>query len=176
MAFSRRDTIQLLVSGAVSTIIFGLFKVSGAKEIPRPPGALEEKSFLEYCARCYRCVDVCPTDAIRPAGIAGGIDVLAAYVAGYELWAQVAALADRALSSGDYPNDPSERFVFIEGYAHAGEWARALEYSIQSHRVSPNFVDPMLCKLWKRIEIQTEDGPEKTAALAEIKTKLACIP
>ena len=73
MAFSRRDTIQLLVSGAVSTVIFGLFKVSGAKEIPRPPGALEEKSFLEYCARCYRCVDVCPTDAIRPAGIAGGI-------------------------------------------------------------------------------------------------------
>ncbi len=73
MAFSRRDTIQLLVSGAVSTVIFGLFKVSGAKEIPRPPGALEEKSFLEYCARCYRCVDVCPTDAIRPAGVAGGI-------------------------------------------------------------------------------------------------------
>jgi len=73
MAFSRRDTLQLLVSGAISTVIFGLFKASGAREIPRPPGALEEKSFLEYCARCYRCVDVCPTDAIRPAGIAGGI-------------------------------------------------------------------------------------------------------
>ncbi|NPV03634.1 MAG: 4Fe-4S dicluster domain-containing protein [Syntrophaceae bacterium] len=73
MAFSRRDTIQLLVSGAVSTVIFGLFKASGAKEIPRPPGALEEKAFLAHCARCYRCVDVCPTDAIRPAGLAGGI-------------------------------------------------------------------------------------------------------
>ncbi|HNU85524.1 MAG: 4Fe-4S dicluster domain-containing protein [Pseudomonadota bacterium] len=73
MAFSRRDTIQLLVSGAVASAVFGLFKVSGAKEIPRPPGALEEKYFLQYCARCYRCVDVCPTDALRPAGLTGGI-------------------------------------------------------------------------------------------------------
>jgi hypothetical protein len=91
-------------------------------------------------------------------------------------WAQVAALADRALSSGDYPNDPSERFVFIEGYAHTGDWAQAVEYSIQSHRVSPNFVDPMLCQLWKRIETQTDEDPDKTTALTEIKTKLACIP
>ena len=73
MAFSRRDTIHLLVSGTAATVLFSLFKVSGARALPRPPGALEEKSFLEYCARCYRCVDVCPTDAIRPAGIAGGI-------------------------------------------------------------------------------------------------------
>ncbi len=73
MAFSRRDTIHLLLSGALSTALFTLFKVSGAKALPRPPGALEEKAFLEYCARCYRCVDVCPVDAIQPAGIAGGI-------------------------------------------------------------------------------------------------------
>jgi len=73
MDFSRRDTIHLLVSGAVSTLLFGLFKVSGAREIPRPPGSLEEKSFLATCARCYRCVDVCPVDAIHPAGLAGGI-------------------------------------------------------------------------------------------------------
>jgi ferredoxin-type protein NapG len=73
MAFSRRDTIHLLVSGTAATVLFSLFKVSGAKALPRPPGALEEKAFLATCARCYRCVDVCPTDAIRPAGIAGGI-------------------------------------------------------------------------------------------------------
>jgi ferredoxin len=73
MAFSRRDTIHLLVSGTAATVLFSLFKVSGARALPRPPGALEEKSFLATCARCYRCVDVCPTDAIRPAGIAGGI-------------------------------------------------------------------------------------------------------
>jgi ferredoxin-type protein NapF len=73
MAFSRRDTIHLLVSGTAATVLFSLFKVSGARALPRPPGALEEKSFLATCARCYRCVDVCPTDAIRPAGISGGI-------------------------------------------------------------------------------------------------------
>jgi hypothetical protein len=34
----------------------------------------------------------------------------------------------------------------------------------------------MLCKLWKRIETQTDEDPDKTTALTEIKTKLACIP
>jgi len=33
-------------------------------------------------------------------------------------WAQVASLGDLAFNQTDYPNDPSERLVFIEGYAH----------------------------------------------------------
>jgi len=73
MSFSRRDAIHILVSGAVSTLIFTSFKVSGAKALPRPPGALIEPEFLKYCTRCYQCIDVCPADALHPAGISGGI-------------------------------------------------------------------------------------------------------
>ncbi len=91
-------------------------------------------------------------------------------------WAQVAALGDEAFASGDYPNDPSERFVFIEAYAHIGEWARAVNHSVDAHRVSPKYVDPMLCKLWARIEAQAPASPGRAEALAEVKTKLACIP
>ena len=40
-------------------------------------------------------------------------------------WDQVAALGDQAFALGDYPNDPAERLVFIEGYAHTGAWGRA---------------------------------------------------
>jgi hypothetical protein len=91
-------------------------------------------------------------------------------------WAQVVELGDKAFALDDYPNDPSERFVFIEGYAHVSDWTSAVNYSIQSHRVSPNYVDPMLCKLWARIDTETPDGDGKTAALEEVKTKLSCLP
>ena len=73
MNCSRRDALHIIVSGAVSTLIFTSFKVSGAKALPRPPGALIEPEFLKYCTRCYQCIDVCPADALHPAGISGGI-------------------------------------------------------------------------------------------------------
>ncbi len=91
-------------------------------------------------------------------------------------WEQVARLGDEAFALDDYPNDPSERFVFIEGYAHIGDWTEAVNYSVQSHRVSPNYVDPMLCKLWERINANTTDSAEKTAALSEVRTKFSCMP
>jgi hypothetical protein len=89
-------------------------------------------------------------------------------------WQQVARLGDEAFALNDYPNDPAERFVFIEGYAHVGDWEKALQYSLQSHRVSPDFVDPMLCKLWGRIEAETSPSAEKEAALAEVRKKFSC--
>ncbi|MCX5853335.1 MAG: 4Fe-4S dicluster domain-containing protein [Deltaproteobacteria bacterium] len=73
MGISRRDALHILYSGAISTVIFTFFKVSGARALPRPPGALIEPEFLKYCTRCYQCIDVCPTDALIPAGISGGI-------------------------------------------------------------------------------------------------------
>jgi hypothetical protein len=91
-----------------------------------------------------------------------------------EEWGQVAELGDRAFALDDHPNDPTERFVFIEGYAHNGDWDKALKYSRESHRVSPNFVDPLLCRLWTRIEASTASGPEKEAALVEVKTDFGC--
>jgi hypothetical protein len=91
-------------------------------------------------------------------------------------WGQVVRIAKTAFALNDYPNDPSERFVFIEGFAHTGDWASAVNYSLQSHRVSPAYVDPMLCRLWRRIEFETPASAEKTSALQEIKTKFSCLP
>jgi NAD-dependent dihydropyrimidine dehydrogenase PreA subunit len=73
MSFSRRDALHILISGAISSLTFTFFKVSGAKALPRPPGALIEPEFLKYCTRCYQCIDVCPADALHPAGVSGGI-------------------------------------------------------------------------------------------------------
>ena len=46
----------------------------------RPPGAIDEISFLAKCTRCDACADVCPVDAIARAparaGLAAGTPVI----------------------------------------------------------------------------------------------------
>jgi len=91
-------------------------------------------------------------------------------------WETVTRLGDVAFALDDYPNDPVERFVFVEGYAHNGEWEKAVEYSIDSFRVSKNYVGPLLCKLWERIERETESTPEQVSALNELRNKVECSP
>jgi ferredoxin len=38
----------------------------------RPPGAMEEKAFLDRCVRCGECMKVCPTNALHPATLEAG--------------------------------------------------------------------------------------------------------
>jgi ferredoxin-type protein NapG len=39
----------------------------------RPPGAMEEKSFMSLCIRCNRCLEVCPYGSIKRAGLGPAI-------------------------------------------------------------------------------------------------------
>src|SRR3990172_6176871 len=100
-------------------------------------------------------------------------------------WEQVVELGDKAFKLDDSPNDPVERFVFIEGYALMGEWERAIELSKVSYRVSKGYVGPLLCRLWERIEAETTEsrrpatdgsveGVERSASLDEIRNMLSC--
>ncbi len=73
MGFTRRDALRVLTGAAVSGLFFAILKIPGARALPRPPGALTEQAFLQYCTRCYRCIDVCPADALHPAGLFDGI-------------------------------------------------------------------------------------------------------
>jgi len=91
-------------------------------------------------------------------------------------WERVGKLGDEAFSLTDYPNDPVERFVFIEGYAHLGNWERAKELAIQSYKVSPNYVGPLLCKLLDRIDREVPAGNDKESSLNDLNTKFSCLP
>jgi hypothetical protein len=91
-------------------------------------------------------------------------------------WEGVVELGEVALMLDDTPNDPVERFVFIEGYAHAGGWKKAVELSKVSYRVSRNFVGPLLCNLWDRIEREVEPSMERDQALETVRGEFACAP
>jgi hypothetical protein len=91
-------------------------------------------------------------------------------------WKTVTHLGDEAFGLGDYPNDPVERFVFIEAYAHAGDWERAVELSMDSYAVSKKVTGPLLCKLWDRIARETEDTAEQNVTLDVVQSELECSP
>jgi len=89
-------------------------------------------------------------------------------------WEEVVRIGEIAFVLDDHPNDPAERFVFIEAYAHVGNWARAQELSAESFRVSKEYVGPMLCPLWARIARETAASAEQSAAVEEMRSKFAC--
>ncbi|MCA2002547.1 MAG: hypothetical protein LDL51_11840, partial [Chloroflexi bacterium] len=91
-------------------------------------------------------------------------------------WETVVELGEIALALDDHPNDPVERFVFIEGYAHTENWKKAVELSLTSYKVSKNYVAPLLCTLWERIARETEESPQKNSALMETQGKFDCPP
>ena len=88
-------------------------------------------------------------------------------------WSQVASLGDQAFKQTDYPNDPSERLVFIEGYAHTGNWTRARQLSQETRQIT-DAMQPMLCRLWQRIDDTVPASPDKTAALQAVRSELQC--
>jgi hypothetical protein len=91
-------------------------------------------------------------------------------------WKKVAELGDIGFNLDDYPNDPLERFVFIEGYAHVGEWEKAFQYAQVSYKVSKKVVGPLLCRLWDRIDREVPDSHEKNTAVQKAKTLFVCNP
>lgn len=88
-------------------------------------------------------------------------------------WESVAALGDQAFALGDYPNDPAERLPFIEGYAHTQRWDEAMQQSDLAGNISPA-MQPVLCKLWTRIDQQTPASSQKNSAIQNVFTRLAC--
>jgi hypothetical protein len=91
-------------------------------------------------------------------------------------WEEVIRLGDIAFKLDDHPNNPVERFVFIEGYAHEGDWERALKLSRESYQVSKEYVGPLLCRLWERIEMETTESlaEGRTEAISQVKNMLSC--
>jgi hypothetical protein len=91
-------------------------------------------------------------------------------------WGEVVRIADLAFALNDTPNDPVERFVYIEAYSHVNNWEKAVELSQASYKVSKNYVGPMLCKLWSRIERETKSSTEQSTVIHQVRGEFNCSP
>lgn len=88
-------------------------------------------------------------------------------------WQEVARLGNKAFGLDDYPNDPAERLVFIEGYAHTGEWEKALELTRKTVGISPK-MKPVVCRLWHRIQDSTAESIAGVTATDEALLLAGC--
>lgn len=74
---SRRQAIGALATGAAGVLLLGT-DLRLRQDNPwriRPPGVMDENTFLSTCVRCSQCMKICPTTALQPAlteaGLAG---------------------------------------------------------------------------------------------------------
>jgi len=59
-------------------------------------------------------------------------------------WEKVAELGNTAFKLDDYPNDPLERFVFVEGYAHTGQWQKSARcYAASGNESTGKYLLPL---------------------------------
>jgi polyferredoxin len=75
----RRTAIASAAAGAALLPIAHVADTLDANYDPkviRPPGAVEEKEFLERCIRCAECMKVCPNNALHPAFFEAGVEGL----------------------------------------------------------------------------------------------------
>ncbi len=83
-AISRRTflkTSTLVVTG--TAVAYGAVSVPLLKRDPRllrPPGALDENTFLASCIKCGQCLQVCPPQILKLAGIGHGFSIGTPYI------------------------------------------------------------------------------------------------
>jgi len=75
---SRRGLLVTAVTGlALPAFAKGARAVGGARTDPyllRPPGAGDERRFMDLCIRCGLCMKVCPTNVLQPAILQAGVE------------------------------------------------------------------------------------------------------
>ena len=88
-------------------------------------------------------------------------------------WASFAEIGEIAFSLGEHAGNAAEYFPFIEGYAHIGNWERAVQLTDAVVQISEQYTR-MTCALWERIEAETPHSAEKENALDWLSVNLAC--
>jgi MauM/NapG family ferredoxin protein len=72
----RRGLVGGLFASAGALALWPALRLSPARRLIRPPGALPEEDFLATCILCQECIRVCPAHSLKPALLEGGLRAL----------------------------------------------------------------------------------------------------
>jgi hypothetical protein len=92
-------------------------------------------------------------------------------------WDEAHQLISDVVASSAAPRTPSEWLLPIEAAAHAADWDAALDYTAQA--MTPAYanqpsMEPVVCKLWERIDENTPDGEGRQDALNTAAAEYGC--
>jgi len=81
-SFLKSGAVAVVALGALGTGATILRKVNedNANSLLRPPGAINEDEFIYACIKCGLCVQICPIEAVKLAGITDGLSYGTPYI------------------------------------------------------------------------------------------------
>jgi hypothetical protein len=90
-------------------------------------------------------------------------------------WQQVVDLGKQAFKLNErlYEVNAPELVPYIEGYAHTGQWDKAVELTMESQKLTFR-MQRMLCATWSRIQGSTAQSEAKQTALSTVQAELGC--
>jgi hypothetical protein len=90
-------------------------------------------------------------------------------------WEKVVELGDKAFELQlEFTRETANELIpFVEGYAHVGNWDRAISLSTLAYGASPKMQN-MLCATWYFLQEETNPSPSREAAVAIIRDKIGC--
>jgi hypothetical protein len=88
-------------------------------------------------------------------------------------WQKIGELGAAAQAAGLRTKEGPELLPFIEGYAHLGQWDKAVETTHLAN-IYTAMMQPVLCSTWTRIAEQTPTSDARSQALASVQDELSC--
>jgi len=78
MDLGKRRVIGSILTGLVAVPLLKVSPIAktayGDPKLIRPPGALDERAFLNRCVKCGECMKVCITNGLQPTLLEAGIE------------------------------------------------------------------------------------------------------
>ncbi len=88
-------------------------------------------------------------------------------------WDTIVAMGDQARADNFEPADPTEYFIFIEGYAHTGNWERVNKLAENAMKLNRN-VNPQLCNLVAILMKALPANEQNLAGIENLQKKYQC--
>ncbi|HMD88411.1 MAG TPA: hypothetical protein VKF38_04550 [Anaerolineaceae bacterium] len=87
-------------------------------------------------------------------------------------WKEVVMMGQTALRASLKPQYPSELVVFIEGFAHTGDWSQAHEFA--KTMLKDPFFKSTVCDTWSNLEQDMSTIPDNMKILSGYKKEFGC--